>query len=170
MTFPLEPDCSQRELAASCRYAVMLSSAITANISYHSNEIALSPTPSETLAPSFGAGKPQHLNIPFAPPKSRLDVWVSNCQFCTEIGPQDNLASGTAIPLVFASMKTVLVLVVHLLATVATHRIGSQPALRDAFDSCLHDGLTGFSVTVSLVEIEKSGAHPLFQSPARTDV
>ncbi len=78
----------------------MLSSAFTANVFFYSNEIALSPALPETLAPSFGASKPQHPNIPFAPRKSRLDVWVSNCQFCTEIGPLDNLASGTAIPLV----------------------------------------------------------------------
>ncbi len=97
----------------------MLSSAFTANISFYSNEIGLSPTLPESLAPSFGAGKPQHPNIPFAPSKSRLDVWVSNCEFCPEIKSIDNLATGTAISLAFATMKTVLVLVVHLLATVA---------------------------------------------------
>jgi hypothetical protein len=46
-------------------------------------------------------------------------VWLSNCQLCTEITPLGDLASGTAIPLVFATMKTVLVLFIHLLATVA---------------------------------------------------
>ncbi len=97
----------------------MLSSAFTANISFYSNEIGLSPTLPESLAPSFGAGKPQHPNIPFAPSKSRLDVWVSNCEFCPEIKSIDNLATGTAISLAFATMKTVLVLVVPLLATVA---------------------------------------------------
>ena len=97
----------------------MLSSAFTANICFYLNEIALSPALQETLAPSFGAGKPQPPNIPFAPSKSRLDVFVSNCEFCPEIRPIDNLATGTAIPLVFATMKTVSVLVVHLLATVA---------------------------------------------------
>ncbi len=46
-------------------------------------------------------------------------MFVSNFEFCPEIRPIDNLATGTAIPLVFATMKTVSVLVVHLLATVA---------------------------------------------------
>ncbi len=97
----------------------MLSSAFTANISFYSNEIALSPTLPESLAPSFGAGKPQRFNIPFTPSKSRLDVWVSNCEFCPEIRSIDDLATGTAISLVLATMKKALVLVVHLLATVA---------------------------------------------------
>ena len=74
----------------------MLSSAFTANISFYSIGIALSPPPLETLAPSFGAGKPQHPYIPFAPAKSRLDLWVSNRRLCTEIRPLDDLVTGTA--------------------------------------------------------------------------
>ena len=199
MTSPLEPDCSQRELAANRRCAVMLSSAFTANISFYSNEIASSPVLPETLAPSFGAGKPQRLNIPFAPAKSRLDVWVSNYQFCTELTPLDDLASGTAIRLVFVAMKTVLALFVHLLATVAKcvgpggpravvaenlllkHQLlilgrsrKRAPNLfagdRFLLNLWSRDGLTGFSVTVSLVEMAKSAAHPLSRSPSRTDV
>ena len=101
----------------------MLCSAFTANISFYSNEIVLSPAPPETLAPSLGAGKPQHPNIPFAPAKSRLDLWVSNCRLCTEIRPLDDLVTGTAIPLVFATMKTVLVLIVHLLVAVGKRHL-----------------------------------------------
>ena len=125
ITSPLEQDYSQREIAANCPCAVTLSSALTANLSFYSNESALSPALPETLAPSFGTGKLQHFNIPFVPSKSRLDVWVSNCEFCPEIGSIDNLATCTVILLVFATMKTVSVLVVHLLATGATHRFGS---------------------------------------------
>ncbi len=104
----------------------MLSSAFTANIYFYSNEIALSPARPETLAPSFGAGKPQHPNIAFAPAKSRLDLWVSNRRLCTEIRPLDELVTGTAMPLIFATMKTVLVLIVHLLASVGQRRLGSN--------------------------------------------
>ena len=172
----------------------MLSSAFTANVFFYSNEIALSPALPETLAPSFGAGKPQHSNIPFAPSKSRLDVWVSNYQFCTEIRQLDNLASGTAIRLVFAAMKTVLVLFVHLLATVAKcvgpggpravvaenlllkHQLLILGRSRkrapnffagDRFLLSLwsRDGLTGFSATVSLVEYGEICRSPALPKP-----
>ncbi len=80
---------------------------------------------------------------------------------------QDNRQScdRTAIPLVFATMKTVLVLVVHLLAIVATHRFASQPAFPDALDSCPHDGLIGFPVPVSLLEIAIPTTRPTSRTP-----
>jgi hypothetical protein len=54
----------------------MLGSAFTAKISCYSNEIVLSPTLPVALAPSLGAGKPRHPNIPFVPAKARLDAWL----------------------------------------------------------------------------------------------
>ena len=61
-------------------------------------------------------------------------LWLSNCQFCPEIRPIHNLATGTAVPLVFATVKTVLVLVVQLLVSAAKRGLGSQPTFRDALD------------------------------------
>ncbi len=189
ITSPLEPDYSQREIAANCPCAVTLSSALTANLSFYSNESALSPALPETLAPSFGTGRLQLFNIPFVPSKSRLDVWVSNCEFCPEIGSIDDLATGTAIPLVFATIKTVMVLVVHLLATVAkclgpggpramvaenlrlTHQLlilsRSRQLAPNLFagnrfflNSCPRDALIGFSVTGPLPDKAKHTTRP----------
>lgn len=43
----------------------------------------------------------------------------------SEIRPLDDLVNGTAIPLVFATMNKVWVLLVHLLAYVCKRRLGS---------------------------------------------
>ncbi len=172
----------------------MISSAFTANISFYLNEITLSPVPPETLAPSFGTGKLQRFNIPFARSKSKLDVWGSNREFCPEIGSIDDLATGTAIPLVFATMKTVMVLDVHLLATVAkclgpggpramvaenlclTHQLlilsrsrHLAPNLfagnRFFLNLCPRDALIGFSVTGPLPDKAKHTTRPTSRIP-----
>ncbi len=78
---------------------------------FQGDRVVAGPSP-ETLAPSFGAGKPQHPYIPFALAKSRLHLWVSNRRLCTEIRPLDDFVTGTAHQCVLSQTCKKLVVLV----------------------------------------------------------